>query len=156
MFLENLRGEDVCPKGLVLAERYLQLDRIGMEALTSEHGGCVVEDMTASLYTLIEPTCAVLFFVEWYGKRLTSAIVDRVDNCHIELICVLGEVVRRGHAVAVNRGSSVLETCAYPAAPAPTTSTLVRSSLVLLAPALILAARCSSAPSAFEPFVDGP
>jgi len=61
--------------------------------LSRKHGQCMMEDITPALHPLIHPPCTMALFVQVNGKRLSAAVVDRVNECDIELVGVLREVV---------------------------------------------------------------
>lgn len=69
-----------------------------MIALSCEHSHRVMEDVTASLYTLIEPTCSMLFFVQGHGEGLPSAVINSINQRDIELVLVLRQMVCSRHA----------------------------------------------------------
>ena len=93
-----------------------------------EHGHRVVENIAPSLHTLIQPACAVFPLVDWYGERLASAVVNGIDNSHVELVGVFCQVMSTGHACGESGSAAdrpcVMTTSNPPAAPAPTTKTL--------------------------------
>ena len=55
MLLQQFRRIYVRPKLLALTERHLKLHRVGPVAISCEHGHRVMEDVRATLDTLIEP-----------------------------------------------------------------------------------------------------
>jgi hypothetical protein len=67
-------------------------------ALASKHGHGVVENVRASLDTLVEPAGAVFVLVNGDAVGLTAAVVDCINDCNIEFVRVLGQVVGAGHA----------------------------------------------------------
>lgn len=46
--------------------------------------------------TLIEPFCTVSFFVDWYGERLTAAVVAFLHEGNIELFRILSKSFSAG------------------------------------------------------------
>ena len=93
-----------------------------------EHSHRVVEDIASSLHALIQPACAVFLLVNWYRERLASAVVDGIDDSHVEFVGVFCQVMGTGHACGES-GSTADRQCVRtmsnpPAAPAPTIKTL--------------------------------
>jgi hypothetical protein len=66
--------------------------------LAREHGHSVVEDITSTLHTLIQPTGSMSFFVDWNRKGLATTVIHGVNKCDIELVRVLSEMVSTTHA----------------------------------------------------------
>jgi len=64
-----------------------------MMPLSRKHGQSVVENITSTLHTLIEPRSAMSFFVDWNRKRLSTTIIHRIDQSNMELLGVLRQVV---------------------------------------------------------------
>jgi len=56
-----------------------------------------MEDVAATLNTLVQPTSTSLFLVDGDRVCLTTAIVDGVNKGDIELVRVLRKVVRAAH-----------------------------------------------------------
>ena len=50
---EELRGKNISPEDVVFAERDVKIHRVGMMALSREHGHGVVEDVASTLNTLV-------------------------------------------------------------------------------------------------------
>jgi hypothetical protein len=103
-----------------------------------------MKDVAASLYSLIEPACPVLFFIKWHCESLPTAVVNGIDQRYIELVGMLGQVVGCRHACIQHHISLWSKHRAHqelngPAAPAPTTRTLFRP----LADDLLVCAICS-------------
>ena len=69
-----------------------------MVALSGKHRHGMVEDTTATLYTLIQPACTMLLLVDGDGKGLSTTVVDSVDESHIKLVRVLGEMMSASHS----------------------------------------------------------
>lgn len=90
---EELSGEDIGPEDVVFAERNVEIDGIGVVALSCEHGHGVVEDVTSTLDTLVEPCGAMTLLVDVNGKGLASTVIYRIDECHVEFVGVLREMV---------------------------------------------------------------
>lgn len=102
MPLQDIRRKHIGPKVLVLAKGYLKLYRVCVVTLSRKHGAGMVEDVTPSLHTLVEPAGAMPFFVELMRKSLAATVVHRVNYCHVEFVGMIGHVVCRGHSVFVS------------------------------------------------------
>ena len=87
----------------------------------------MVEDVAPTLHALIQPARPMLLLLDRYGECLASAIVDRINEGHVELIRVFCQVVSAGHACGERASAEwqYLGTSSNsPAAPAPTIKTL--------------------------------
>ena len=86
-----------------------------MVALSGKHSHGMVKDTTATLYTLIQPACAMLLLVDGDRKGLSTTVIDSVDESHIELVWVLGEMMSASHscplASAASSEDGVCSTC---------------------------------------------
>jgi len=71
----------------------MEIDGVSSMALPSEHSHGVVENIASTLNTLVEPAGSMALFVDWDRERLSSAVVDRIDECNVELVRVLSEVM---------------------------------------------------------------
>lgn len=56
-----------------------------------------MEDVTATLNTLIEPACLMLGFVNWYGECLSTAVIHGVNHCDFEFLRMLSQMLSAGH-----------------------------------------------------------
>lgn len=90
MSRDQVCREHVRPERLALAERHLQIHRVGVEALPREHGQRVVEDVAPALHALVEPAGPVPVLVQRAREGLSAAVVHRVDQRDIVFFRVLG------------------------------------------------------------------
>jgi hypothetical protein len=109
MLREQFRGENVCPEDVVFAERYLftstrafrthlvlpyvQVNRISMMSLSRKHGHRMMEDITSTLHTLVQPRSSMTLLVNWNRKRLATTVINCIDDSNVELFGMLRQVV---------------------------------------------------------------
>ena len=66
--------------------------------LTREHRHGMMEDVATTLNALVQPTGSVLLFVNRDRECLSTTIVDGINDGHIELLWMLGQVLGTGHS----------------------------------------------------------
>jgi hypothetical protein len=71
----------------------MEIDRVGSMTLSCEHSHGMVENVASTLDTLVEPTGSMALFVNWDRERLSSAVIDRIDKCNVELVRVFSKVM---------------------------------------------------------------
>jgi len=92
--------------------------------LSCKHSHRMVVDEAPTLNALVQPMSTMSVLVYGNGKRLSTTIVDSIDESHVEFVRVFCEVVRARHAYDIGELNLGLQDYKYPpAAPAPTTST---------------------------------
>ena len=66
--------------------------------LSCEHGHGMVEDIAATLDTLVKPACSIPVLLDGDRECLATTVVHSVDECYLEFLGVLREVICTGHA----------------------------------------------------------
>lgn len=98
MASQKLGGKDIGPESIVLAKRDVEIDRVSVETLSSEHGQGVMKDVTSTLNTLVEPTGAMPLLVNGHREGLTATVIHGLDQSDVEFVGMLGEMVSGGHS----------------------------------------------------------
>jgi hypothetical protein len=129
MFLQHGSGVDIRPELFVFAKRHVKLDGIGMVSLARKHSHRVMENVGATLNTLVQPTGTVFVLVDGDTVGLTTTVVYGVYERDVEFVGLFGEVMGTAHSCLQRNvncwfclGGKV-EGNNVPAAPAPTTNT---------------------------------
>jgi hypothetical protein len=65
-----------------------------MMTLSRKHSHGMVEDITSTLYTLIQPRSSMALFIDWNRKSLATTVVDGINNSNIKLVRMLRQVMR--------------------------------------------------------------
>lgn len=71
----------------------MEIDGVGSMALPCEHSHGVMENIASTLDALVEPAGSMALFVDCDRERLSSAVVDSIDECNVELVRVFSEVM---------------------------------------------------------------
>ena len=71
----------------------MEIDRVSSMALPGEHSHGVMKNVASTLDTLVEPAGSMALFVDWNRERLSSAVVDRIHECNIELVRMFSQVM---------------------------------------------------------------
>tara|TARA_R110002003_G_scaffold207_1_gene15956 strand:+ start:21863 stop:22051 length:189 start_codon:yes stop_codon:yes gene_type:complete len=62
----------------------------------------MVENVASTLNALIQPCSSMALFVDWDGKRLSTAIIYSVDKSNVEFLGMLRQVVSTGHSCSTH------------------------------------------------------
>jgi hypothetical protein len=89
---------NIRPELIVFAEGNVKLDWIGMVSLASKHSHRVMENVRATLNTLVQPTGAIFVLVDGDTVCLTTTVVYSINERNVEFVGLLGEVVSAAHA----------------------------------------------------------
>jgi hypothetical protein len=103
VFFQHGGRVHICPELLVFAKRHVKLHGIGMVSLARKHGHGVVENVRATLNTLIQPTGAIFVLVDGDTVGLTTAVVYSVHERNVEFVGLFGEVVGTAHTCRQQR-----------------------------------------------------
>jgi hypothetical protein len=75
-------------------------------ALAREHSHSVVENIAATLNTLIQPGSSMTLLVDWNRESLTSAVVYCIDYGYVEFLRMLRQMVSTRHSCSASARSS--------------------------------------------------